>query len=214
VKHCCVPIALFCFLTKYEIWLDSPKAERAFRFYHIPSHIQGCLLNCLWPDYTSDQVWIKKTNSLAFSPQANYTAWATATCWWNLVPIFADSGVSRGQRGRSPTVVTFSFLDQSRYFSFQVALHLCSQGWEDPIPNPLLLRKSGRAGNRTRDLWISSQEVWPLVHRSGHQVWILTQNSSFRMHFGHIVLFSATNMVGLWKFLELTNSICYSFIYC
>jgi hypothetical protein len=30
----------------------------------------------------------------------------------------------------------------------------------DPVPDPLLLRKSGSAGNRTRDLW-------PLDHRGG-----------------------------------------------
>jgi hypothetical protein len=29
----------------------------------------------------------------------------------------------------------------------------------DPVPDPLLLRKSGSAGNRTRDLWVSSQEL-------------------------------------------------------
>jgi hypothetical protein len=40
--------------------------------------------------------------SVAFSPQANYTDWATATCWWKLVPTFVDRGVSRGQRGGSP----------------------------------------------------------------------------------------------------------------
>jgi hypothetical protein len=48
---------------------------------------------------------VQQTNSVAFSPQANYTKLATATCWRNLVPIFADRGVSRGQRGGSPTVV-------------------------------------------------------------------------------------------------------------
>jgi hypothetical protein len=37
----------------------------------------------------------------------------------------------------------------------------------DPVPDPLLLRKSGSAGNRTRDLWIYSQELWPLDHRGG-----------------------------------------------
>jgi hypothetical protein len=47
----------------------------------------------------------KKPNSVAFSPQANYTDWATATCRRNLVPTFVDRGVSRGQRGGSPTVV-------------------------------------------------------------------------------------------------------------
>jgi hypothetical protein len=38
----------------------------------------------------------------------------------------------------------------------------------DSLPDPLLRRKSGSAGNRTRDLWICSQELWPLDHRDGH----------------------------------------------
>jgi hypothetical protein len=42
------------------------------------------------------------------------------------------------------------FLDWSRYFFFQVAPQLCSRGWVDPIPDPLLLRKYRSAGNRTR----------------------------------------------------------------
>jgi hypothetical protein len=37
-----------------------------------------------------------KTNSVAFSPQVNYTYWVTATCRRNLVPTFADRGVLRG----------------------------------------------------------------------------------------------------------------------
>jgi hypothetical protein len=40
----------------------------------------------------------KKTISMAFSPQANYTDWATATGRLILVATFADRGVSRGQR--------------------------------------------------------------------------------------------------------------------
>jgi hypothetical protein len=35
------------------------------------------------------------------------------------VSTFVDRGVSRGQRGGSPTVVNLSFLDRSRYFSFK-----------------------------------------------------------------------------------------------
>jgi hypothetical protein len=50
------------------------------------------------------------------------------------------------------------FLDRSRYFFFQVAPQLYSRGWVDLVPNPLLLRISGSAGNRTRNLWICSQE--------------------------------------------------------
>jgi hypothetical protein len=59
----------------------------------------------------------QKTNSVALSPRANYNNWATATCRRNLVPTFVDRGVSRGQRGGSPTVVNLSFLDRNRYFS-------------------------------------------------------------------------------------------------
>jgi hypothetical protein len=70
----------------------------------------------------------KQTNSVALSPRANYTDCATATCRRNLVPTFVDRGVSRGERDGSPTVINLSFLDRSRYFFFQVAPHLSSQG--------------------------------------------------------------------------------------
>jgi hypothetical protein len=100
-----------------------------------------------------------QTNSVAFSLQANYTDWATATFWRNLVRTFADKDVSHGQRGGSPTVINLSFQDWSSYFSFQVAPHLSSRGWMDPAPDPLLIRKSGSAGNQAWDLWVSSREV-------------------------------------------------------
>jgi hypothetical protein len=69
---------------------------------------------------------------------------------------------------RIPTVTNLGFLDRSRYFFFQVALQLSSRGWVDPVPDPLLLRKSGNAGNRTQDLGICSHKLWPLDHRRGH----------------------------------------------
>jgi hypothetical protein len=100
--------------------------------------------------------------SVALSPQANYTEWATATCRRNLVTTFLDRGVSCGQPGGSPTVVNLSFLDRSRYFSFK-HLHIYPHtGWVDRVSEPLLLRKSTSAGIRTRDLWVSSQELWLL----------------------------------------------------
>jgi hypothetical protein len=49
---------------------------------------------------------------VAFSPQAVSTDWETATCERYLVPTFVDRGVSRDQRGGSPTVVNLSFLDR------------------------------------------------------------------------------------------------------
>jgi hypothetical protein len=42
------------------------------------------------------------------------------------------------------------FLARSRSFFFQVAPPLYSRGWVDAVQDPLLLRKSGGAGNRTR----------------------------------------------------------------
>jgi hypothetical protein len=42
---------------------------------------------------------------------------------------------------RDPHGHILEFLDRSRYF-FQVATQLHSQGWVDPVPDPLLLRKS------------------------------------------------------------------------
>jgi hypothetical protein len=42
------------------------------------------------------------------------------------------------------------FIDRNRYYFFQIAPQLYSRGWVDPVPDPLLLRKSGSTGNRTR----------------------------------------------------------------
>jgi hypothetical protein len=58
----------------------------------------------------------KLTNFVALSPRANSTDWVTATCRRDLVPTFVDRGVSRGQRGGSPTVVNLGFLDRSRHW--------------------------------------------------------------------------------------------------
>jgi hypothetical protein len=41
------------------------------------------------------------------------------------------------------------FLERSRYFFFEVAPQLYLRGRVDPVPDPLLLRKCGSAGNRT-----------------------------------------------------------------
>jgi hypothetical protein len=61
------------------------------------------------------------------------------------------------------------FLDRGRYCFFQVSPQLYSRGRVDPVPDPLLLRKSGSAGNRTRDLCIFSQGLWTLDYRGGPQ---------------------------------------------
>jgi hypothetical protein len=87
-------------------------------------------------------------NSMACSPQTNYTNRATAICrrsWCQLLLIESVTWTTQ----QIPTAVNLDFLDLQRYFSNQVAPQLYSRGWVDLVPNPLLLRKSGSAGNRT-----------------------------------------------------------------
>jgi hypothetical protein len=68
---------------------------------------------------------------------------------------------------KNPYGRILGFLDRSRYYCFKVASQLYSRDWVDPVPAPLLLRKSASAGNRTRNLWICSHELWPLDYRDG-----------------------------------------------
>jgi hypothetical protein len=84
----------------------------------------------------------------------SHTMFISITEWW-----FAWSAQ------RIPTAV--NLFSRPKHFFIQVAPQLSSWGWVDTVPDSLLLRKSGRAGNRTRDLWICSQKLWPLDHRGG-----------------------------------------------
>jgi hypothetical protein len=103
----------------------------------------------------------KKLHGL--SPRANYTDRATAAC--------RRTCAKFAERGCHVVSVTYpygrilGFLDRSRYFFFQAAPKLYSRGRVDPVPDPLLLRKSATAGNRTwklNTLPLCSQELWPL----------------------------------------------------
>jgi hypothetical protein len=113
-----------------------------------------------------DQFIFQIKNFGTYSPQANYTGRATAACRRSWCQILRIEGAACSAQ-RIPTAVTVGFLDRSRYFSIQVAPQLSSRGWVDPVPDPLLLTKSGSAGNWTRNLWICSREFWPLHHRGG-----------------------------------------------
>jgi hypothetical protein len=70
-------------------------------------------VNCIWFCFksvlsTCSQDKDKQINSVALSPRANYTDWATATWRQNLVPTFVDRGVSRDQRDGSPMAVNLT----------------------------------------------------------------------------------------------------------
>jgi hypothetical protein len=90
---------------------------------------------------SSLSIYLFKNKLRGRSSQANYTDRATAA--------LRVEGVAWSVQ-RIPTAVNLGFLNRSRYFFIQVAPQLSSRGWVDTVPDPLLLRKSGRAGNRTR----------------------------------------------------------------
>jgi hypothetical protein len=64
------------------------------------------------------------------------------------------------------------FLDCSAPHGKSLQLHahhlIQNEAEWTPNPDPLLLRKSGRGGNWTRNLWTCSQKLWILDHRGGH----------------------------------------------
>jgi hypothetical protein len=105
----------------------------------------------------------KKQKSVACSPQENYTNRATAACRQSLYQLLQIEDVAWSAQ-RIPTAVNLGFLDRSRYF-LEIVSQLSSRAWVDPVPGPLLLRKSSSYGIRTRDLWICSQELWSLDHK-------------------------------------------------
>jgi hypothetical protein len=74
-----------------------------------------------------------KTNNKhrGLSPRANYT---------NQVPTFTDGGC-HVVSVMVPYGCNLGFLYQGRYFFFQVAPQLYSQGWVGPVPDPQLLRE-------------------------------------------------------------------------
>jgi hypothetical protein len=91
----------------------------------------------------------KKKKLRGLSPRANYTYRTNAACWRSKCQLLRIDGC-RVVSTTDPYGRILSFLDRSRYFSFQVAPQLYSRGWVDPITDALLLRKSVSAENRTR----------------------------------------------------------------
>jgi hypothetical protein len=74
--------------------------------------------------------------------------------YYQLLRIEGCHGVTAG-----PHTVVNLFSRMEPLLFFQVAPHLSSRGYIDPVPDPLLCRKFGTARNRTHDLWVSSQEL-------------------------------------------------------
>jgi hypothetical protein len=89
----------------------------------------------------------KKTKLHGLSLWANYNDRATVACRRIQCQLLQIEGATWSV-WRIPYGRILGFLDRSHYFFFQVAPQLYSQGWVGPVPDPLLLRKSGSTGNR------------------------------------------------------------------
>jgi hypothetical protein len=85
-----------------------------------------------------------------------------------LVSTFADRGC-HVVSVTDPYGHILGFLDWSLYLFFQVAPQFYSRGWVDPVPDPLLLRKSGSIGNQT---WTSGSVARNSVHQTTEVVHI------------------------------------------
>jgi hypothetical protein len=88
----------------------------------------------------------------------NSVAWV---CEWNIpterLPFVGEVSIKfmdRRCRMVSETDLQdriLDFLDRNHYYFFKEVPQLHSRGWVDPVPYSLILRKSGSAGNRTRN---------------------------------------------------------------
>jgi hypothetical protein len=89
---------------------------------------------------------IKTNKARGLSPRANYTDRATAAYQRSKCRRLRIEGC-RVVSAAVPLCRNLDFLDRSRYFFFLVAPQMYS--WVDPVPDPLLLRKSVSAKYRT-----------------------------------------------------------------
>jgi hypothetical protein len=77
--------------------------------------------------------------------------------------LYYTSKKVQGKSGRSRK------LRAGRRTVIQVAPQLCSRAWVDPVPDPLLLRNSGKNENPTRTSGSVARNSWPLDCRGGHR---------------------------------------------
>jgi hypothetical protein len=95
--------------------------------------------------------------------------WTNYTDRWlawqaKLLPTFAGGGFCVVS-AMNPYGCWSQFSRPEPLLFHQVAPQLFSHSWVNPVPDPLLLRKSGSVVNRSLDLWICSQDLWLLHHR-------------------------------------------------
>jgi hypothetical protein len=172
-----VPLSLHNYYRKMQMVNDSA----CHIYWYLQENVTGCTRKLIkWEQKSSLTPDIPffiqlllfnlndiKTNSLAFSTQANYTDWATATGQQILVPTLVDGGVSRGQCGGTPTAVNLNFLDRRCALFIPSSSSFIVARLSGPHSRPTAIRKSGSNRNQTWDLWVCSQELWQPDHSVG-----------------------------------------------
>jgi hypothetical protein len=117
-----------------------------------------------------DTYWTLYIEKLrGFSPRANYIDRATAACRRNKCQ-FLRIEVSHSQSNRSPRQYSRFSRPKPLLFLPSSSSIVLTRLSVDTIPDPLLLRKSGRAGNQTQTSRCN-QELWPL--RPQRRSWTL-----------------------------------------
>jgi hypothetical protein len=141
--------------------------ELGFTTYHVDNDGRrtslkdsGCnILNCVqWRENVTSRESVDeeiKENAWAQTPWPESASELYRRRDSRLSATLVPTSAVRGGGGHvvcvtDPYGSILGFLDRSRYFFFQVAPQLYSRVWVDPVPDPLLLRKSDSAGNRTR----------------------------------------------------------------
>jgi hypothetical protein len=94
--------------------------------------LNSCMGSCIIEsvrNVTLKSAGNNKTNSVAFSAQANYTDSATATCRRNLVPTFADRGVSHGGGGSPWSLISVFQTGAATFLSNSSSFILTRAEW-------------------------------------------------------------------------------------
>jgi hypothetical protein len=138
----------------------------------------------------------KQANSVAFSPQANYIDWAASTCRRILVSTFADRELLRGQRGGSPTAVNLFSRQQPLFLLSSSSSFMLTRAQWNSFQTQFYTENLVAPGNRTRDLWVCSQKLWPLDHRGGTK---LKTRSCFILKVIAFVIFFASCCIYNWE---------------
>jgi hypothetical protein len=121
-----------------------------------------------WPHFVArmGSLVCEKDRECRLSPRVNYTDWATAA-FSKVSANFWGWRMPRGRRDGSLWLYSRLSSQEPLLFLWSSSSIVLTRLSES---RSRLLIKSGRAENRTQNLWICSQELWPLDHRGGPNI--------------------------------------------